>query len=574
MQAPVPRSFPGPARRHPARWWQRLTVVALLTGSTLAGCDSTAPPGLWSAVISDPKTFNPLLVTDVGSGEAVAPIFDALVRRDPVTLEMAPMLATSWEHDESGTQWTFHLRNDVHWHDGTRFTARDVAFTFAAIFDERVPNSMKHVLLVDGQPPRVEVVDDVTVRFLLPRPFAPFLASLGFEILPSHILAPRLEDGTFTQAWGIDTPPAEIIGTGPYRLAQYVPAQFLRYEHNPNYWMKDDTGTAIPYLHGRTILIVQDQNASYLKFLAGQTHHHQPRPEEVAELETRADDRNIHVREMGIDSSSLFLTFNRNPRRFGDDTGTDPRLRWFTDPRFLRALAHAVDKESIVRNCFAGRGEPAVAAISPADTIFHHPGLQDYAYDLDTARETLRGAGFDVNEAGELRDGDGNRVAFSLTTNAGNKVRERIASILKEDWGKLGIQVNYRPVEFTTLVEKLDQTFDWDIILIGFTSSPEPHLRANLLLSSGNLHLWNPAQRSPASPWEAEIDQRMEMATRTLDVTERVAHYRRIQEILHEQLPMIQMVHERRHVAFDRRLENYVRTVWGQQQPERIRFTE
>ena len=161
-----------------------------------------------------------------------------------------------------------------------------------------------------------------------------------------------------------------------------------------------------------------------------------------------------------------------------------------------------------------------------------------------------------------------------VTTNAGNKVRERLCSILKEDWTKLGIQVNYRPVDFTTLVEKLDQTFDWDAILIGFTASPEPHNSANLLLSSGNLHLWNPSQEKPATAWEAEIDSLMDLATRTLVEEERARHYRRIQEILHEQLPMIQTVHDVVHVAYDRRLENFERTVWGQRHPERLQFSE
>lgn len=565
--------MPAPPSRSPRRRRLLPCLALALLAAAPASCRPAGPPGVASAVISDPKTFNPILVTDAGSGEAVAPLFDPLVRRDPVTLAMEPMLAERWEHDAAATTWTFHLRRNVRWHDGKPFTAQDVAFTFAAIFDERVANSLKHVLTVDGAPPRVEVVDDHTVRFVLPRPFAPFLAALGFEILPAHILAPRLADGTFTQAWGIDTAPADVVGSGPWRLAQYVPAQFLRYERNPDYWMKDAAGAPLPYVGDRITLIVQDQNASYLKFLAGQTHHHLPRPEEVSELEQRAERRGIRVQEMGLDSSSLFLTFNRNPRRYSDESGSDPRLRWFTDPHFLRALAHAVDKPSIVRNCFAGRGEPAVAAISPSDTIFHHPGLEDYGYDLEAARASLRAGGYAIVD-GALRDRDGNRVAFSLTTNSGNKVRERICSILKEDWTKLGIQVNYRPVEFTTLVEKLNQTFDWDVVMIGFTASPEPHLRANLLLSSGNLHLWNPAQATPASPWEAEIDALVDRATRTLDEGERVAHYRRVQEILHEQLPMIQMVHERRFVAFDRRLDGFVRTVWGQQRPELVRFTE
>lgn len=550
----------------------RLAVMAAIWGSA-AGCDAPAPTGLWSSVTSDPKTFNPILVTDSGSSETVAPIFDPLVRRNPVSLAMTPMLAESWEHSDDGTTWTFHLRHGVHWHDGAPFTARDVAFTLDAIFDDNVPNSAKHILSIDGQRPTVETIDDHTVRFRLPRPFAPFLSALEIEILPAHVLQPHLADRSFTHTWGIDTPPASIIGTGPYRLAEYAPAQFLRYEKNPDYWMKDAEGDSLPRLPTRTMLIVQDQNAAYLKFLSRQTHFLVPRPEEIAELESKSARQDVRVEEMGIDSSSVFVTFNRNPRHYEKDGRVDPRLDWFTDPHFLRALAHAVDKESMVRNCLAGRGRPAVAKITPADTVFHHPDLVDYEYNLETARASLVRGGYSWKE-GQLHDPKGNRVSFSLTTNAGNKVRERMCSILKEDWTKLGIQVNYRPIEFTTLVEKLDRTFDWDAVLIGFTASPEPHNGANLLLSSGNLHLWNPGQKSPATAWEAEIDRHMDLGTRTLDLDERVRHYRRVQEILHEQLPMIELVHERRYVAFDQRLEDFQLTVWGPLQPEKIHFRE
>ncbi len=548
--------------------------ILALTLSLLAfvGCETQAPPGLWSAVISDPKTFNPILVTDAGSSEALAPVFEALLRRDPKTLEMKPLLAERWEHDPTGTEWTFHLRRDVHWHDGEPFTAADVVFTYGAIFDERVPNSAEPILSLAGEPRRVHAVDDHTVRFILPRPFAPFLASMPVEILPEHILGAPLAAGKLAETWGIDTPPTAIVGTGPFRLAQYVPAQFLRYERNPGYWMRDEQGTQLPHLTNRTILIVPDQNASYLKFLARQTHYHLPRPEEVSELESRAADLEVQVEEMGIEASTLFLTFNRNPARYAKADGADPRLSWFTDLHFLRAIAHAVDKESIVRNCLAGRGRPAVAKFSPADTVFHHPGLEDYAYDLEAARASLRAGGYTL-EGGALHDAAGNRVAFSLTTNSGNKVRERLCSILKEDWAKLGIQVNYRPVDFTTLVEKLDRTFDWDVVLIGFTGSPEPHNSANLLLSSGNLHLWHPSQETPATEWEAEVDRLIEQATRTLDIDERARLYRRVQEILHEQLPMIQTVHHKLYVAYDGRLEGFERTVWGQRRPERIRFS-
>lgn len=555
------------------RMLARLVLLAVaIVAAPLPGCSGGPPPSLRSAVISDPKTFNPILITDAGSAEALALVFEGLVRRDPISLAIEPLLATSWEHDETGTKWTFRLRQDVRWHDGTPFTAADVVFTFAAVFDDRVPNSSKHVLLVDGQPIVVEAEGDFTVRFRLPRPFAPFLSAVGIPILPRHRLEANLADGSFAHSWGIDTAPAEIVGTGPYKMTRFVPAQFLHYERNPLYWMTDDDGTPLPRIDARTVLIVPDQNASYLKFLARQTDFHQPRPEEVAELQAQADSRRIHVSEIGLDGGSLFVSFNRNPQSHGGDRGSDPRLHWFTDLHFLRAIAHSVDKKSMVENCLYGHGEAAIGKISPADKIFYNPDLVDYAYDLDEARAHLRAGGY-VWKDDELHDANGNRVQFTLTTNSGNKVRERMSSILREDWSKLGMRVHFRPVDFTTLVEKLDRTFDWDAVLIGFTSTPEPHIGANMLLSSGNLHIWHPSQKSPATEWEREIDALVHAGTETLDEEERVRIYRRIDAILHEQLPMIQTVRETRFVAFDRGLSRFERSVWGQRRPERMQIT-
>ena len=106
---------------------------------------------------------------------------------------------------------------------------------------------------------------------------------------------------------------------------------------------------------------------------------------------------------------------------------------------------------------------------------------------------------------------------MSLTTNAGNQVREKMCSILKEDWDKLGIKVNYRPLDFRPLVEKLYTTFDWDAVLIGFTGGIEPNNGANLLRSSGNLHFWNPEPAGAGDAWEAEIDRLLDEGARELD---------------------------------------------------------
>lgn len=562
------------------RFLHLLGTLLLLVGCSRQASEDqnvqkARPRFLTTATISDPKTFNPILSVDAASGAVTGDLFEGLVRTNTLTTEQEPLLAERWEVDESGTRWTFYLRRNVRWFDGQPFTAADVLFTFRVVFDERNPNSFRHVLLVDGQAPEVEAIDEFTVRFTLPRPFAPFLSAVGIPLIPKHVLEPALQNGTFAQQWAIDTPPEKLIGTGPYRMTRFVPAQFVEFQRNPEYWMRDEHGAALPYLPGRVQLIVPDQDTTYLKFMAGQTDVHYPRPEEIAELRQKTDTLRISVQEIGLDPGSTFVAFNRNPAHYIRDGKRDPRLDWFTDRNFLRAIAHAIDKQSMIVNCLNGYGKPAVAEISPENKLYHNPNLKDYEYDLALAAKILEEAGYrDRDGDGWREDARGNIVEFSLTTNAGNQVREKMCSILKEDWTKLGLKVHYRPLDFQTLVEKLSTNFDWDAILIGFTGTIEPNNSANFLRSSGNLHFWHPNQAEPATPWEAEIDQLLDQGSRELDPQKRRQYYWRIQEILHEQLPIIMTVRDLRFVAYRNALQNFRPTVWGLYRPELLRFAE
>jgi peptide/nickel transport system substrate-binding protein len=161
---------------------------------------------------------------------------------------------------------------------------------------------------------------------------------------------------------------------------------------------------------------------------------------------------------------------------------------------------------------------------------------------------------------------------FNLATNTGVNVRDEMCVILQQDLSRIGIKVNYRPLEFTTLVDKLDTTYDWDVVLIGFTGGIEPNNGADFLRSSGALHLWYPKEPAPATPWEAEIDRLLEEGTMVMDPSSRAPYYWRIQEILHDQLPIIETVRQVRYDAWKNTLENYQPTVWGNYKPEWIEF--
>jgi peptide/nickel transport system substrate-binding protein len=556
-----------------------VVITCCLLAAWSAGCRIRRPPNdhvsqqiLYSTNGSDPRTFNPLLVTDASSGAITSNIFQGLVRINPVTTLPEPGLAERWEIAPDGKAVTFHLRHDVKWQDGQPFTARDVVFTLRCIYDPSVSNSERPTLTIGGKPIQAQALDDYTVRMVLPRPFAPLLYSIGFDILPAHLLEEPLNKGRFNQMWGIDTAPEKVVGLAEYKLVRYLQSQYARFQRNPTYWMHGPHGEQLPMLHGQMQLIVSDQNASYLRFLSGQTDVHSPRPQEVLDLRTKAAALHITIKEIGSDPGSLFFSFNRNPRHYIHNGATNPKLNWFTDLSFLRAIAHLIDKQAMINLCFHGLGTAAVSDISPENKVFHNPNLTDYAYDPALAAKLLESAGYHLVKPGVRVDPHGNPLEFNLTTNAGNQTREQMCAIFKQDLANLGIKVNYRPLEFTTLVEKLDTTFDWDCILIGFTGTIDANNGANFLRSSGNLHIWNPAEPKPATPWEAEIDRLLELGSAEMDVKKRAGYYWEIQKILHDQLAIIETVRQKVFAAYKDSLENYRPTVWGTYQPEYIRF--
>ncbi len=556
-------------------------MIAAATLATLPGCrvnrptrDHAANQILYLATASDPRTFNPILITDATSGQLTGDLFESLIRLNPVTTLPEAGLAEKWEIAPDKKAITFHLRRDAKWFDGQAVTAHDVLFTLNVIYDPKVPNSIRPTLLIDHKPIVAEAPDDYTVVMHLPKPFAPLLYSIGIPVIPAHVLEPVWKSGNFNHTWGIDTPPAKLIGDGPYHMTRYAQSQVVQYDRNNGYWMKDEHAGQLPRLHGQTVTIVQDQNAAYLRYLSGQIDVYGPRPEEVLPLREKAKNKelDITVKEIGIDTGSLFFSFNRNPRRFVKNEVTNPKLNWFTDPKFLQAMAHMVDKKAMINLVFHGLAVKAVADISPENKIFSNPDLKDYDYDPKLAADMLEAAGYHLARPGVRTDSRGNRLEFDLTTNTGTPERNEMCTIFKQDVESLGIKVNYRPLEFTTLVDKLDSSFDWDCVLIGFTGGIEPNDGANFYRSSGNLHIWNPNQPTPATPWEAEIDKLLDEGASEMNPSKRAPYYWKIQQILHDQLPIIETVRQQRYSSWKNSLENYQPTVWGLYKPEWMQF--
>jgi peptide/nickel transport system substrate-binding protein len=485
---------------------------------------------------TDPRTFNPIVAQEPSSTDVIAAVFDGLVTQSYLTGEIVPALAEKWEVSKDGRSWTFTLRQGVTWSDGKPLTMDDVLFTYQAIFTEGVQTSARDVLTFEGKPVRWKKLDERRIQFTTEKPIGTFLRVIGSSIIPKHKLAAALAKGgaEFNKSWGVNTPPSDIVGTGPYSLQSYVPGQRVVYLRNTRYWVVDKKGNRLPYLLRYVRLLVPSQEQVRLKFLAGETDLYTARPREFSEFKAGEKAGNYTTYDGPETFGSEFLVFNQNP------TGiSPPKLTWFQDVRFRRAINHAIDRNTISQQIYAGRATPAWSPVSIGNKLYVKTNLPTYPYDLNRAQQMLAEAGYRKGSDGILRDAQGNVIEFNLATNSGNADREAMGNILRQDFTKLGIKVNYAPEEFNTLVGKLTGTFKWDAIIIGLTGGIEPVTGRNVWLSSGSLHMWHPKQEKPVTDWETEIDKVFEQATAEIDSKKRAQYYSRWQDIMAQQVPML-----------------------------------
>jgi peptide/nickel transport system substrate-binding protein len=488
-----------------------------------------------TAQITDPRTFNIIVAQETSSTGMLNPIFDALVEQNYLTGEIEPALAESWTVSPDGRTWVFTLRQGVTWHDGLPVTTDDVVFTFQAVFTQGVQTSYQDVLTFDGKPIQYRKLDARRVQFRTEKPIGLFLRFIGVPIIPKHKLADALAKGgaEFNRTWGVNTSPRDIIGTGPYVMQEYTPGQRVTYLRNIHYWKIDKRGQVLPYLTRYVRLIVPNLDALRLKFLAKETDTYGARPSEYADFKRQEQAGNFTIYDGPETFSSEFVVWNQNPKGV-----KDPKLSWFSDVRFRRALNHAIDRATIANQVYAGRATAAWGPVSNGNQLYWNAQLPQYAYDLNRAQQLLTEAGYTKGADGVLKDSKGSAVEFVLSTNAENNDRVAMGNILRQDWSKLGIKLTYAPEAFNTLVGKLVGTFNWEAIIIGLTGGIEPATGRNVWLSSGSLHMWWPNQEKAATAWETEVDRIFEQVSAEVDQAKRKALYARWQQIVAEQVPI------------------------------------
>ncbi len=517
--------------------------------------------------LGDPKTLNPIVSSETSSRDIYGRIFSSLISMNNITQEIIPSLAYKWEFSDDNLELMFYMRRGVLWSDGVPVTAYDVEFSYEAMYDPKVENSLSDIMRVNGEPFVGTAIDSFTFKVTIPSTFAPFLMWAGgaVPVLPKHILKPELEKGTFDSAYNISWPTEKLIACGPYLLEKYESGIKTVLRRNPSYWRVDRAGNRLPFMERIIHVNVRSTETMLLMFQTGQLDMAGLRLSDVAILEQETEKRDFRIINLGTDMGQSMFWFNLNP---GKDKSGKPfvaphKLKWFQDVRWRKAMAYAVDREGISQTVFSGMAEPQYGPETPANKLWYNPNPIRYEYNLDDSRALLGEMGLIDRDGDGIREDEaGNKVEFTMITNTGNDNRELIGNIVKDDLSKVGIKMNFNPVEFNTLIVKIGNEYDYECCLLGLTSGdPDPSSGMSVWLSSGRMHQWYPNQPEPATEWEARIDELMKLQITTLDRDKRKEYYDEVQYIISDKVPYIYTVIPQIFVAVSSKYENLVPTI-------------
>ncbi len=490
-----------------------------LTFGALTGAQAQTPPGvLIVGQIAEPKSLDPAAVTAVNDFRILMNVYDGLVRYKDGTLEVEPALATDWTISEDGTEYTFTLREGVSFHDGAPFNAEAVKFNFDRMLDESHPfhdTGPFPLAFFFSSVESVEAVDDLTVKFTLSEPYAPFLSNLAY---PTGLLVSPAAVEQYGADFGRNP-----SGTGPFKFAEWRSNEAVVIEGNPDYW------DGAPALQAVVFRPITDANTRTAEMLAGGIDLMVEVPP-VALSEFQGDAYTLHE-QAGPHVWFLILNAKEGP---------------FADKRVRQAANYAVNKEALVNDVLEGTAEVAAGPTPPAFAWAYNPDLEPYPYDPEKAKELLAEAG-----------AEGAELTFYVTE-GGSGMLDPIAM-------GTAIQADLNAVGFDTKIE----TYEWNT----FLGEVNPGLEGKADMAEMAWMTNDPdtlpflALRTDAWPDKGgfnsgyysnpEVDELLEAARVATDQDERAELYKQMQTIVQEDAPWVFVANWKQNAVTSERVENF-----------------
>ncbi len=450
--------------------------------------------------IGEPSNLIPPLASDAASHELAEYLYVALLRYNK-DLEIEPWAAASYEVLDGGLRFLFHLRQNITWFDGHPLTAEDVAFTCNLMLDPKTPTAYAENFKAIQS---FRVVDPYTFEVTYAKLFARALVTWMSLILPKHVL-----EGENL----LHTPYSRNpVGAGAYRLKQWAPGRRIVLEANNEYFEGRPNIDTVVYR------FIQDTTTMFMELKSGHLDMMALSPQQYL-FQTRGKAwQQAFNKFKYLSSSYTYLGYNL-------------RRPLFADRRVRQALAHALDKQEIVKGVLLGQGEATIGPYKPGTWVYN-TAIKDYAYDPEKARHLLAEAGWKDHDGDGLLDKDGQPFQFTILTNQGNTLRIKAATIIQFRLEQIGIQVKIRTVEWATFIKEFVNKGQFDALLLGWSIVQDPDI----------YNVWHSSKAVPGGLnfvgyTNKELDELLDKGRSLLDRKARKPVYDRIQEILHHDQP-------------------------------------
>lgn len=449
-------------------------------------------------IVADP-TFNPWHPSAYAESNVInRVIFDGLTMPGKDMLP-TPNLAEEWETSEDGLVWTFHLREDVKWHDGEKFTAEDVAYTFNEVVlnKDLGANGAANFAKVDN----VEVVSDYTVNFNLISPAAALPAYLSFntEIIPEHIFAGQ--DPWDLTSFNKQGP----IGTGPFKLKKYTSGQSVVLERNEDYFGD------VALLDELEYKVLPDANTHVAQLLSGELDIFALDDTSALERIKSAEDVGVYARE--------------NPQFFW--VIVNQELERYQDVRIRQAIQYSIDRQNIIDTVLNGYGSIADAGIAPALSEYFTDDVKHYEYSPEKARELLAEAGWEDTDGDGFVDKDGENFTINFEIGIQGDL-EAMSQLVQQNLITAGFDVELNTMDWNTMIDKVVIQKDYEMSLNWWRYPADPDLLAYMGTGGG--------RNIPGYTGE-KLDELLEAGAKTSNVEERIEIYKEAQQVMSEELP-------------------------------------
>jgi len=444
---------------------------------------------------------------------------------------------------------TFFLRPGVRWHDGAPLTAEDVKFTYQALIDPK--NASPRASSFDPIK-SVDVVDELTAKVTYKRLYAPAILDWALEIIPKHLLdeaALKREmdargiSGEARKTFSLRNSDynRKPIGTGPFLFSEWQSGQYIRLTRNESYWGRK------PEYRQLYFRVLPDFLSMELEFQAGALDLYEAQPHQAARYR---NDPTYHV----VPSSSGYYSY----------IGYNMRRPLFKDARVRRALGMAVDVESIIKYVLYGEGRRATGPYY-LNTPYADPNLKPLPYDPEGALKLLAEAGWTKNAQGMLEK-DGEPLAFTLVTNAGNPQRKAIMTVAQEAWRRIGIDCKIQAVEWTVFIEDFVNHDNYDAMVLAWVGGDA---------NPDKFQVWHSSQTHPyelnhAGYESAHADELIERIRVEYDPDEQIRLARELDRVIAEDQPYTFLYEPLKPIVLDKRIVRVLKTADGKEQYKKI----